>query len=165
VSITAPTPNPNTTPHSEPAIIAAATVWRRFMGMVYEALLLFGPMLVIAFVYSVIVGFNDRSGPEFHELKRTGLQIVLTLALLLYFRWGWSLGRCTLPMQTLGLRLKMRDGRDVPPRTAAIRFVVALPSVLLGLGFLWAIVDRDGQTLHDRVAGTRLVYIPVGKVI
>ncbi|MEY3982134.1 MAG: hypothetical protein RLZZ281_1003, partial [Pseudomonadota bacterium] len=53
----------------------------------------------------------------------------------------------------------------VPPRTAAIRFVVALPSVLLGLGFLWAIVDRDGQTLHDRVAGTRLVYIPVGKVI
>ncbi len=27
----------------------------------------------------------------------------------------------------------------------------------LGLGFLWAFLDRDGQFLHDRLARTRLV--------
>ena len=135
------------------------------MGMVYESLLLFGPLLVIAFIYSVIVGLNDKAGPEFLELKRLGLQVVLAAALLVYFRWGWSNGRCTLPMQTLGLRVKMADGTEASPRTALIRFLVALPSVLLGVGFLWAIFDRESQALHDRIAGTRLVYIPVGKVI
>jgi uncharacterized RDD family membrane protein YckC len=28
----------------------------------------------------------------------------------------------------------------------------------LGAGLLWALFDRDGQFLHDRLAGTRLVF-------
>jgi hypothetical protein len=27
----------------------------------------------------------------------------------------------------------------------------------LGAGFAWAVVDRDHQFLHDRLAGTRIV--------
>jgi len=29
--------------------------------------------------------------------------------------------------------------------------------VLLFINFLWALVDRDRQFLHDRIAGTRVV--------
>ena len=32
--------------------------------------------------------------------------------------------------------------------------------LFLGLGFLWAFVDRDRQFLHDRLAGTALVDRP-----
>jgi hypothetical protein len=37
------------------------------------------------------------------------------------------------------------------------RYLFALAGLAcLGLGFLWAFVDRDRQFLHDRLARTRL---------
>jgi uncharacterized RDD family membrane protein YckC len=35
--------------------------------------------------------------------------------------------------------------------------------VLGVVGLLWALVDRDRQFLHDRLAGTRLVAVPPAK--
>jgi len=31
--------------------------------------------------------------------------------------------------------------------------------LLAGAGFLWALVDREGLFLHDRLAGTKIVRI------
>ena len=142
-----------------------AGVWRRFMGMVYECLLLFGPMLVVGFLYSVVVDFSDRASPDLLGMKRLGLQIVVGLGLLTYFVWGWTAGRRTLPMQTLGLSLISVDGKLVTRPQALLRAIVAVPSALTGLGLIWALFDRDKQTPHDRIAGTRLVYTPVGRAI
>jgi uncharacterized RDD family membrane protein YckC len=135
------------------------------MAMVYEALLLFGPLLVLVFVYSFIVDFSDRADPGLTSIKRIGLQLIIMGALLLYFAWSWANGRCTLPMQTLGLKLITSAGDHLSIRTAVMRALLAIPSVLFGVGFLWAIFDRDSQTLHDRLAGTRLIYVPINKVI
>ena len=44
---------------------------------------------------------------------------------------------------------------EVTPRKAVLRFLLAL--TLLPLSILWALVDRDRQFLHDRLAGTRLI--------
>jgi uncharacterized RDD family membrane protein YckC len=135
------------------------------MAMVYEALLLFGPLLVLVFVYSFIVDLSDRADPGLTNIKRIGLQLIITAGLLLYFAWSWSKGRCTLPMQTLGLKLITPAGENLSTRTAVMRALLAIPSVLFGIGFLWAIFDRDSQTLHDRLAGTRLVYVPLNRMI
>jgi uncharacterized RDD family membrane protein YckC len=135
------------------------------MAMVYEALLLFGPLLVLVFVYSFVVDFSDRGNPDLAAIKRIGLQLIIAAALLLYFAWSWTNGRCTLPMQTLGLQLTTTTGDHLSARMAVARALLAMPSVLFGVGFLWAIFDRDSQTLHDRLAGTRLIYVPVNKVI
>lgn len=132
------------------------------MGNVYEGLLLIGPLLVIAFLYSVITDFNDQSAPQYEAAKRLGLQAVITLSVIAYFAWGWSKGRCTLPMQTLGLRVQLRNGADLSVQQALIRALAAFPSTFLLVGFIWAMFDRDSQTLHDRLLGTRLVHIPVG---
>ncbi len=142
-----------------------AGVWRRFMGMVYEGLLLFGPMLVVGFIYSVMVDFSDRAGPDLSGMKRLGLQVVVGFGLLIYFIWGWTAGRRTLPMQTLGLTLVSVNGKPITRAQALLRAIVAVPSALTGLGLIWALFDRDKQTPHDRVAGTRLVYRPVGRVV
>jgi uncharacterized RDD family membrane protein YckC len=46
-------------------------------------------------------------------------------------------------------------------KLAAIRFVLALTGILFaGIGLWWALIDRDKQFLHDRIAGTRLVRVP-----
>jgi hypothetical protein len=35
--------------------------------------------------------------------------------------------------------------------------IAAAGSLLAGAGFLWAMVDREGLFLHDRLAGTKIV--------
>jgi hypothetical protein len=74
----------------------------------------------------------------------------------------------------------------VPPATALLRFVYASALVgvffaaiaaafvhrnpwlafaslaVAGAGLGWALVDRDRQFLHDRLAGTRLELVPRG---
>ena len=144
---------------------APASVWRRFMSMVYEGLLLFGPLLLIAFIYSVSLDFNDTASAGALTAKRLGLQLVCAAALVAYFTWGWSNQRCTLPMQTLGLRVvNARDpSRNVSPRQALLRALIAVPSTLTGIGLLSALLNRDSQTLHDRFSGTRLVHIPINR--
>ena len=39
-------------------------------------------------------------------------------------------------------------------RRAWLRYALAVPGLFaLGLGYLWSFIDRDGQFLHDRLAG------------
>jgi len=50
------------------------------------------------------------------------------------------------------------DGRPVTYSQAGIRYVAALAgAAFFGLGFLWALVDRDRRFLHDRLARTMIV--------
>jgi hypothetical protein len=54
---------------------------------------------------------------------------------------------CTF-LAALGAAFKYRD-----PWLALAAFSVA------GIGLGWALIDRDRQFLHDRLAGTRLVLV------
>ena len=84
-------------------------------------------------------------------------------------------------MKAWGIRLVMPGKRRVPPLTALKRLVLAglfvgsfcvalvgafahrnpwvafATLAVSGIGLGWALVDRDRQFLHDRLAGTRLV--------
>ena len=53
----------------------------------------------------------------------------------------------------------MREGGGIVElRMAIVRYVAAFFSVVLfGVGFIWALVDRERQFLHDRLAGTSIV--------
>lgn len=135
------------------------------MGAIYESLLLFGPLLLISFLYSFLTDFSDRADPGAAAFKRLGLQFTLGGVIVAYFVWGWSRDRCTLPMQTLGLRVRSKDDQPITPRQALLRALVAIPSTLSLVGFFWGIFDKDAQSLHDKIAGTRLVYMPVKRMI
>jgi uncharacterized RDD family membrane protein YckC len=91
--------------------------------------------------------------------RRHALQAWIVVVLGLYYTWFWTRGGQTLPMRTWHMRLvRASDGGPVNPGRAAHRFAIAvLGGLAAGLGFAWALVDRDGQFLHDRLAGTALV--------
>lgn len=134
---------------------AAASIKRRLLSLIYESLLLAAVLLAGALPIVMLT-----RGWE-HTAARTALQIGL-LALCAGFYVGqWTGAGQTLPMKTWKMRLVVSDGSAVGVRRALLRYAVALlGSAALGLGFAWALVDRDRQFLHDRLAGTRLVMMP-----
>jgi uncharacterized RDD family membrane protein YckC len=81
---------------------------------------------------------------------RRELQLFIVIVLAGYFLWCWLRGGQTLAMRAWRIRLV-----DVTPARALLRFVIA--GLFLPLSILWALVDRDRQFLHDRLAGTRLI--------
>src|SRR5262245_261993 len=125
---------------------------RRALSLLYEALLAFA----IAF-FASLAFYGSAQGRLFGE-ARLLFQAYLFLVLGVYFIACWSRGGRTLAMQTWKIRVVQRDGAPIRVGRAALRYALAWVSLLTaGAGFLWACVDRDGQFLHDRLAGTRLV--------
>lgn len=130
----------------------AAGLVRRLLSLAYESLLL------AAVLFALAIPFQAASAALELESARPLLQLYLLLAAGLYFVWQWIHGGCTLAMKTWGIRVVTREGRPLSLRHGLYRFIFALAgTALLGLGFAWALVDRDRQFLHDRLAGTRIV--------
>jgi uncharacterized RDD family membrane protein YckC len=119
---------------------------RRLAAMVYEAFLIFAVAFFAAWIFFFASGARDATSGA----PRRELQLFILVVLAAYFLWCWLRGGQTLAMRAWRIRLV-----DVTPRKALIRFLLA--AALLPLSILWALVDRDHQFLHDRLAGTRLI--------
>jgi len=126
---------------------------RRLASMLYESLVVFAVVLIGFLLPQILLsayglGTSNR------------LQWLHVLALLmLYFVWFWLHGGQTLPMKTWKLRLASADGKALRPLQAILRYLAAWPSILFcGIGVFWAVFDKDRQFLHDRIAGTRIVF-------
>jgi uncharacterized RDD family membrane protein YckC len=148
--------------------LPSAGLWRRFMGAVYEGVVLFGVVVFFGYGFSALAQFRGEPGA-----LRWTFQAFLFLVVGAYFVWFWSEGRRTLPMKTVALRLV--DGRDRPVSRAraALRYLCAWALLLAPVAAAWfahpawllllplpfaaAALDADRRTLYDRLAGTRLV--------
>jgi uncharacterized RDD family membrane protein YckC len=77
----------------------------------------------------------------------------------IYFAYQWSSAGKTIGMALLGIRVVKTDGSPIGPRQAIVR-TLALPRsfLLFGLGFLGILTNRRRYALHDRLAGTAVVY-------
>lgn len=150
-------------------------MWRRLASLLYET------MLVAALLLATTVGFYIVFPGLISGALRLLLQVSLAAVLTAYFLWCWCQGGQTLPMKAWKIRLV--DNRGIPPSPARAltRFLLAVltlgtacaglavlwkrPHEALGWGLLapglaslaWALLDRDRQFLHDRLAGTRIV--------
>lgn len=122
--------------------------------MLYEMLLLVAVLFIASFIFHLV--FQDTSSILFRPM----FQIYLLLIAGIYFTWFWTHGGQTLPMQTWKLRVVSADAHQLCLKQAIARYLFAVIGFFfLGFGFLWALFDRDGLFLHDRLAGTRIVRI------
>ncbi|WP_153144798.1 RDD family protein [Dechloromonas sp. H13] len=126
---------------------------RRLASMLYESLVVFA-VLLVGFLLPQIVLFAYGLG-----MSNRMLWLHVLGLLMLYFVWFWMNGGQTLPMKTWKLRLAGANGEALRPLQAILRYLAAWPSILFfGIGLLWALFDKDRQFLHDRIAGTRIVF-------
>jgi len=128
--------------------------WRRIVCLLYEFLILLAIIFIASFIFHLV--FRDAGASYFRPLY----QFYLLLVMGYYFIWFWTHGGQTLAMQTWKMRIVTSEGQKLDNRKATIRYLLAVMGILfLGAGFLWALIDREHQYLHDRLAGTRLVKI------
>lgn len=120
---------------------------RRLASLLYEAVLL----IAVAFFAASAFYFASGGAPLEGWLLRAH-QLFLAAVFAAYFLWCWLRGGQTLAMKTWRVRVV-----GVSPGKALLRFLFALVLVPTGASILWALFDREGQFLHDRLAGTRLV--------
>jgi uncharacterized RDD family membrane protein YckC len=140
---------------SAPPEAPSASLARRAGALLYEALLLAAVLLASA---SLLVVVTHAAGVI---AARPVFQAYLVAVAAAYFVWQWRRGGQTLPMKTWRLRVVTRAGTPLRLRHALSRFLFALAGcALAGAGFLWALVDRDGLFLHDRLAGTKIIFVP-----
>lgn len=151
---------------------------RRIASMAYECLLLLGVLSVTFMVPHLMLGmaFNISLPNWLVALNFFGV-------IGAYFVWYWHKHGQTLAMQTWKLQLVRADGGKPALQQLLLRYALALliplgmvylirhllgdlpvarwyPYLGAAVGLLWAFFDRDRQFLHDRLAGTKIIYYP-----
>lgn len=125
---------------------------RRLASIVYDLLAVSAVLLIGAVPVVLLAQDKLRAWPG-----RTLFQGYLLTVIFVFFGWFWVHGGQTLGMRAWRLQLTNTKGGGVSWKQAALRFGTALLSWLpAGLGFLWALIDRDGCAWHDRLSATRL---------
>src|SRR4249920_1558176 len=110
---------------SLPPVPAVPGIGRRFLAILYEALLAFATAF-----FAGIAFYGAAQGRLVGE-TRLLFQIYVFLVLGIYFIACWSRGGRTLPMQTWRMRIVRRDGAPVEVGRAALRYALAWISALL----------------------------------
>lgn len=85
------------------------------------------------------------------------------LVALAYFAGMWAWKGTTVGGVVLNLKVVRLDDKPVTFAVALVRgLAAALSVIVLFLGFLWMIWDREKQTWHDKIAGTVVIRLPRG---
>jgi len=114
--------------------------------------------------FRTILGFSLRQFPQIiNILDKIASPAVVALMTVIYsfgyFIFFWSMTGQTVGNAFLGLRIVTTQGRRVPIWRAVLRLAgYVISFATLFLGFLWIVVDNRRQGLHDKIAGTYVIY-------
>ncbi len=137
-----------------------ASLLLRFAALFYDLLVLIAVWMAIAAL--VLLAFDgDVDVADQPPLYHFVLQASLLVATASYFLVSWMHGGQTIGMRAWRLRIVSTTGPRLPLARAALRFGVALVSLLAGgAGFLWCLADPQGRAWHDLAADARMVREP-----
>ncbi|GAA4736177.1 RDD family protein [Phytohabitans rumicis] len=139
-----------------PAHREYAGVVSRAVAYVLDALLVTvatgGAVVVVVLVGAAVSTTAGDFAQTLVPLTLAALPAVLTL-----YDWCfWTLAGRTPGMALLGVRVVTVDGGRVSWLAALVRAVVL---AYFPVGALWAVVDRRGQGVHDKLARTTVVRV------
>jgi uncharacterized RDD family membrane protein YckC len=142
-----------------------AGLLRRLSAVLYDGFLVVAIWMLIGFIVQLIVG------PDINQLVDGQVQtnqlldnilFVLMMASSASFYIGfWSKSGQTLGMLAWRIKLVSINGNLITPVQGGIRYLTAWPAFfLLGLGYLWLLVDKNGDAAHDKLSHTKIIRLP-----
>lgn len=145
---------------------------RRFVAAAIDAVLLGGFTLAVTLLAAVVLGTPlpraREIGPDLlvagildrNPMTVGALGLFAGITLLYQLYWAGIAGY-TLGMKVVQIRVISTRGRSPGAVRGMIRVLAFAISVLPGgLGWLWAIFDREHRALHDYLAGTYVILAP-----
>ena len=119
----------------------------RFVAYIIDAII----VGVVVTIVSAVFGVLGDAGAAIGQL----VGFVVGIAYYIYF---WSSTGQTLGKKVMGLKIVTTDGGKLSMGGAFIRLVgYVISSVVLELGFIWILFDKDKQGWHDKIAKTYVV--------
>jgi uncharacterized RDD family membrane protein YckC len=93
--------------------------------------------------------------------SRTNIVVAVIFAAweFFYFGYSWAVSGRTFGMAALGVQVVRADGQVLDSWRGPLRALVfPLSFLLLGMGFIGILVQREHRALHDLIAGTAVIY-------
>lgn len=146
----------------------AAGLFRRLAAVFYDTLLSIALLMVITLIYQQIILRLIYGNDRLMALSQAGaldidplLSTVLVLSLFGFFAKFWTHTGQTLGMQVWGVRVQNADGSAIDLWQALLRFMIAIPALLLaGLGYWWMLFNKKKCTWQDLYSGSIVVQLP-----
>jgi uncharacterized RDD family membrane protein YckC len=131
-----------------------AGLLRRLAALFYDSLLL------LAIWFLAMAMLLPFTGGEAIPANNPLVSTYLLFISFFFYGWFWRHGGQTLGMRAWRLQLHNLRPGPVTWLQVLLRFIVALPAgLLLGLGYLWMLVDKQKLTWHDRYSETCIVRL------
>ncbi len=128
-----------------------ASLWRRLGAMFYDGLLVLALWMMTLFL--MVIANDGR--PVFGA----AVQCSLFLELIIFFGYFWCSAGQTVGMRAWRLHLVSNQGGAIGLNQALVRVFVAVVAFGgLGIGYLWALFDREKRTWTDLASHSRVVH-------
>ncbi len=137
---------------------------RRLLALFYDLWPVLALWMLVAVPFTLLdvalSGGNARHNIAPYSPLQWLLWLCCWAAAGVYATASWKRGGQTLGMRPWRLHVRGENGAPSMGRLWK-RYAVGTLSLLCGgLGFWWALFDRQGLTWHDRLSNTRLVCVP-----
>ena len=135
-----------------------AGLFRRLAALIYDALLILALMMVVG---AFATALNGGDAIESDHPAHPFFVLVLALVWLSFYVAFWLKAGQTLGMKCWRMIVVPTEEEELTLRLSLLRsFCGGLSLLCLGLGYLWAFIDKNGHTAHDRLSKTKVLVTP-----
>lgn len=140
--------------------LPTASLTRRLAALLYDGLVILALYILLGGL--LVTAISELQGSE--QLVRLSPAMVMTLLFsfcFLYYNHSWRRGGQTIGMKAWRIRLVSVDGQPLRLSHSMLRVGTGFFSLVIGgLGFWWALFDKQQRSWHDMASLTKVVYIP-----
>ena len=136
-----------------------ASLSRRLAALTYDALVVLAMLMLITLLINGIIAFISGEFPGAYPL---GAILSLTFCIsFFYYSHSWLRGGQTIGMKAWRIQLVNLDARPLRLTQCMLRTGMGLFSfALVGMGFWWAMFDKQQRSWHDIASLTKVVFKP-----
>ncbi|WP_067520936.1 RDD family protein [Endozoicomonas ascidiicola] len=147
--------------------VTPAPLWRRVASMLYDSFLILALFFLVGFI-NLFIQIQIYGNEQLRQMTAEGYNLggpffYSTLLVLTYGFYGffWTRNGQTLGMLAWRIKVVSEHNQLISPGQSLLRFIVAIPSLLLGgIGLAWAILDKDKRSWQDMASRSKVILLP-----
>lgn len=138
---------------------------RRLAALLYDSFLVAAIWMLVGYLLQLIFG-PDTSQLVDGQVLTDPLQGNILFVLMVasssgFYLWFWTRSGQTLGMLAWHMRVVDLNNQPLSLQRAAVRWLAAWPAFfLLGIGYLWLLLDPNGDAVHDKISASKVIAIP-----